>query len=190
MLERHCRLIYEFMIDGNQAAAARRAGYHGPHLDSVASRLFQKPAIAEELARQLAIRSRRTGINADRVIREVARVALSDPRQLFDASDCLLPVNALDDDIAAAVASIEVEELFEGVGENRVLRGYTKKIKLWPKTHALEQLCKYLGLIGYDVNDLPIAFARIISQIRERLESEAGARVGAGESTLIRDSCG
>jgi phage terminase small subunit len=189
MKDRHKRAIDEYFHDFDAVAACRRAGYRGRWVGNLASRLFARPEVVEELAKQRAIRSRATGINADRIIREVARIALADPRQLFDDSGCLLPIHSIDDDTAAAVASIEIEELFEGVGENRVLKGYTKKIKLHPKTAALEQLCKYLGLIGYDLNDLPIAFARVISQIRERLESEAGARAGTSEPTLIPDSC-
>jgi phage terminase small subunit len=57
-----------------------------------------------------------------------------------------LAVSLLDDETAAAIASIEVREEFEGHGEGRRLVGYTKKIRFWDKTAAISMAMKHLGL--------------------------------------------
>ena len=45
-----------------------------------------------------------------------------------------------------ALASVEVDELFEGTGKDREQTGYTKKIKTTDKLKALELLGKHLKM--------------------------------------------
>ena len=56
--------------------------------------------------------------------------------------------NEWDDDTAAAVAGMEITEEYGGRGEERALTGYTKKVKQWEKTRALELLGRHLKLFG------------------------------------------
>src|SRR3546814_6731932 len=44
----------------------------------------------------------------DRVLQEIARLAFSDLRNLFDAQGNLIPVSELSDDAAASLAAVEV----------------------------------------------------------------------------------
>lgn len=85
-------------------------------------------------------------ITADRVLTELARLGFSDVRQLFNDEGALKPINELTDDVAACVSSVEVEELFDGGGKDKVQIGFTKKIKLWDKKGSLEMLGKHLGI--------------------------------------------
>jgi phage terminase small subunit len=86
-------------------------------------------------------RSKRVEITADNVLREIARLGFSDPRKLFDENGNLKPIHELDDDIAAAVAGIDV--VVRGDGENAL---QVRKIKFWDKNNALEKLGKHLRL--------------------------------------------
>ncbi len=88
----------------------------------------------------------RLAISNERVLKEIARLALFDPRNLFRDDGTPKPINELDDDTAAAIAGLEVLEEFEGEGKSRVFVGYTKKYKVADKNAALEKLCKHLGL--------------------------------------------
>lgn len=80
-------------------------------------------------------------ITRERVLREIARLAFSDPRRLFDEEGNLKPVHELDDDTAAAVESIDVSVLPRSSGGHQ-----TRKVKLWDKKSALAKLGEHLGL--------------------------------------------
>jgi len=92
-----------------------------------------------------------TGIaSAARVLQEASRLALFDPRKLFHDDGSPKPINELDDDTAAAIAGLDVEEKFEGSGDERVFVGYTKKYKVADKNSSLEKLFKHHGLYELD----------------------------------------
>lgn len=76
------------------------------------------------------------GVTATRILQETAAVAYADPRKLFREDGSLKAVNELDDQTAAAVASVEYEDLKDG-GETI---GRVAKIKTRDKLKALEML--------------------------------------------------
>lgn len=77
-------------------------------------------------------------VTRERLLREIARLAFADPRRLLRENGTMLPLHELDDDTAAAIASVEVDE-------------YGKlKYKLWDKGAALEKLAKVLGVYEKD----------------------------------------
>jgi phage terminase small subunit len=136
----------EYLVDLNGTAAAKRAGYSAKTARVMAQQNLENPAVINQLAVLMKERSERTQVTADRVITEVARLGFSDLRKLFDDKGALLPIYQWPEDAAAAVSAVEVDELFEGFGENRVQVGYTKKVKLWDKGKALEMLGRHLKL--------------------------------------------
>jgi hypothetical protein len=85
------------------------------------------------------------GADASKIVTELVRVGLSDPREIFDANNNLLDVKAWPDHVAAAVASIEIEERTRGGGDN-VEHYLVKKVKYWPKVEALGKLLLHLGI--------------------------------------------
>ena len=70
--------VEEFAIDMNATQAAIRAGYSAKTAKEQATRLLSNVYVAAEIARGRAARSERTGITADRVLQELARVAFFD----------------------------------------------------------------------------------------------------------------
>jgi phage terminase small subunit len=136
----------EYIVDLNATQAAIRAGYSQRTARAIAQELLVKAEVVAKVQALMDERANRTQVTADRVITEVARLGFADLRKLFDANGGLLPVDQWPDDIAAAVASVEVDELFQGYGENRIQVGYTKKVKLWDKGKALEMLGRHLKL--------------------------------------------
>ena len=95
---------------------------------------------------QLAQRERapRTELTQDRVLLELARIAFSDLRAVYDEYGHLLDVNNIPLGTAAAIASWDVDKknLTAGRGTVEHIR-----IRFWDKVRALELLAKHLGLL-------------------------------------------
>jgi phage terminase small subunit len=139
--------VREYLIDLNATQAAVRAGYSPKWADRQAHLLIEKNrVIADAIQAALKKHNEKLDITADMVLRELARVAFSDARRLYNDDGSLKTPNELDDDTAAALAGIDTFEEFAGRGEIRQIIGYTKKIHRWDKVKSLELLGKHLGL--------------------------------------------
>ena len=73
------RFVEEYLIDLNATQAAIRAGYSPKTANEQGARLLAKVSVQTAISKAQAERSRRTGINQDRVIRELAKVAFLNP---------------------------------------------------------------------------------------------------------------
>lgn len=134
------------MVDLNATQAAIRAGYSPKTAGAIGEKLLKKAEISADIERRKTAQLERVEVRADEVLAELKRLGLSDLRDAFDSNGHLLDVKSLPDDIAHSIAGIEVEELFEGHGEDREHIGRVKKIKLWDKNKALESLGRHLQL--------------------------------------------
>lgn len=132
----------EYLHDLNAAAAYRRAGYtaRGNSAEVNAARLLRNAQVAEAIEKAMAERAARTEISADRVLRELSKVAFFDVRKTFNNNGSIKPISELDDDTAAALVSLDVVEL--GGDEGCVIR----KVRLADKLRALELIGKHLGM--------------------------------------------
>lgn len=139
-------------LDSQNASAAYRIAYNTERMkeatvNRTAKRLADNPKI---IARMNELRKpiiKKAQLRLEDVITENARIAFFDIRTMFDANGNIKPVQDWNDNIGAAVSSIEVFEEFDGHGKDRVYIGQTKKIKFWDKSAALDKLMKHLG--GY-----------------------------------------
>ncbi|WP_336717536.1 terminase small subunit [Asaia bogorensis] len=143
------RFVSEYLVDLNATQAAIRAGYSEKAAGQTAFNLLKKTEIQAAISEAQKARSVRTQVNQDRVIQEIARIGLSDIRAAFSETGSLLPPSEWSDDLAAAVAAMEVERRTEGRGDDAEVY-YVTKLKLWDKNSALEKLCKHLGLYEKD----------------------------------------
>lgn len=105
-------------------------------------------------------------ITSDRVLNELARIGFSDIRKFYNDDNSLKAVKDLDDDCAAVVSSIEVDEIWEydPVEERRKQTGETKKLKMNDKKGSLELLGRHLGLWKDNANDQPPTAVTLIVQ--------------------------
>jgi phage terminase small subunit len=141
------RFVQEYLIDLNATQAAIRAGYSPRTAAEQGARLLTNVKISAAIAAAMQSRQQRTEITADRVLKELARVALLDPRGFFDSDGKLKKVTDLTEDQAAALAGMESLEYFEGSGRDREQVGWTRKIKWWPKVEALRLLMQHMGML-------------------------------------------
>lgn len=140
------RFVEEYPVDFNASAAARRAGYSVKTAASIGYELLRKPEIQEAIRKQTEKLAKRAEITVDRVLAELGALAFSDQRKFFDEDGNLLPIHELDDETAAAIASFEVEELFDTRGREREQIGTLRKIKRFDKARPLELLGRYLQM--------------------------------------------
>jgi len=80
------------------------------------------------------------GVTAHRLIGHLAAVAFSDIRDLFGPDGEMKKPSDWSDEVAAAIESIETDELYAGIGKDRVQIGHTRKVKRAPKLKAIELL--------------------------------------------------
>lgn len=141
------RFVEEYLVDLNATQAAIRAGYSEATAKEQGSRLLTNVNIAEAIAEAQKARSERTGITADRVLQELARIGFSDLRNCLTSEGHLVDPQDWDDDTAAAISSLEVVKTNRGEKEekDRPIE-YTHKIKVWDKNSALEKIGKHLGM--------------------------------------------
>lgn len=164
--------VAEYLVDLAPGPAAIRAGYSARGANQAAHRLLQEPAVQDALAEAMAARSRRTHISADRVLRELARIAFSDIRDsmVWDEAGGIRLLDSIDigDDAAAAI---------QEVSETRTGAQVTRKVKLASKHAALVALMPHLGLKTQAAEDISAT-----EQARKLLETLRAmeATVGAG----------
>ena len=137
LTEKQKRFAEEYLVDLNATQAAIRAGYSPDTANEQGSRLLANVNIKSTVDKMIAERSRRTGINADRVIREIAKIAFVNAGEIVDLDTALLMDKISDDDMAA-IRSVKVKTF----GED----GVEREVKLADKLKALELLGKHLGL--------------------------------------------
>lgn len=174
------RFIDEYMIDLNATQAAIRAGYAPGSADVQGPRLMGNVRVRARLDERLAERSKRTGINADRVLRELARIALVDSSDVIDFDDATVREGAQRED-TAAIASIKCKTTTIGgeVGKETVER----EIKLHDKVKALELLGKHLGMFTEKVKieaDITTKAEPMTAEQKLELVREAAELYGKG----------
>jgi phage terminase small subunit len=144
------RFVEEYPVDFSAAGAMRRAGYKGKTeavLRVSAYRMLTKPAVQIALQDRIGKLTERADEITRKVIQELLRIAFSDIRKLFNADGGLKEIRTLDDESAACIASIEIEDSTIRLPDQEPTRlTYTKKVKLWDKNSALDKLCRYMAL--------------------------------------------
>lgn len=133
---------------GTDAAIA--VGISPKNAGQWAHRALKNPDVKARIDANRAQLAEKFSLRSEDILRELAKIVYFDPRKLMAPDGTVLPINEWPDDVAGAIASIEVEELFDGRGEKREKIGVLKKIKAWNKGQAIEQAMKHLGLFELD----------------------------------------
>lgn len=131
----------EYLIDLNATQAAIRAGYSPKTARFIANENLTKPNIQSRIQRVMAERSKRTGINQDRIVLELAKIAFANifdclqiknnHVELFDTAD-------IPPDARAAIKEIKQSN-------------YGISLTLYDKIRALELLGRHLGMFTSNI---------------------------------------
>lgn len=139
------RFVEEYLVDLNATQAAIRAGYSPATAKDIGCENLAKPNVRARIDEAMAELSRRTGVNQERIIRELARVAFLNAPKVVNAKDATVLEDASEDD-TAAIASIKVKVVqgdFESV---------EREVKFADKLKALELLGKHFGMFTDNIN--------------------------------------
>jgi phage terminase small subunit len=113
---------------------------------TMGSRWLNRVEIASYITQRRDAVSKKVDVSQERIVKEYARIAFADPRKAFTDSGELKELKDIDDDTAAVIAGIEVDEVWDGRGEKRQQTGFTKKVKFWNKVSALDSLSEMQGI--------------------------------------------
>jgi len=134
--------IDEYLIDLNATQSAIRAGYNPNAAKDMGYRNLNNDKIKSEIAKAMADRSRRTGINADRVLEELAKIGFLNPADVVNVKTGVIKNNASNDDLSA-IQVIKVKESEFDSGSSTEC-----EIRFHDKHKALELLGKHLGIFS------------------------------------------
>lgn len=139
LTDKQQRFVDEYLIDLNATQAAIRAGYSAKTADQQGSRLLANVKVKQAVAEKQAQRSKRTGVNQDRVVLELAKVAFAKMTDIVD-SEGRIKEDASPDDLAC-IESIKYKE-----SDNEYGGSVEREVKIASKLKALELLGKHLGM--------------------------------------------
>ena len=146
----HRRMLFveAYIANGNNATeAAKQASYKETGAHTQGPRLLKDDEVRKILAQRQAEIAKKFALTAENVIAELSKIVHADMRKLFTEDGKLLPMDQWPEDIASAISSVEIDELFAGRGNQREQIGFTKKLKLWDKNSALTLAMRHLGML-------------------------------------------
>ncbi len=139
LTEKQQRFVDEYLIDLNATQAAIRAGYSAKTANEQGTQNLAKLSIQTEIAKRMAERSKRTGVNQDRVVLELAKIAFVKMTDIVDEHGKIKD-SAAEDDLAC-IESIKYKESESDTGSS-----VEREVKISSKLKALELLGKHLGM--------------------------------------------
>ena len=107
MNDKQAAFVREYLVDKNGSAAARRAGYSEKTAHAISSRLLRDPRVSGAVKTGLDKLAQETGVIAERVLQEYARVAFSDPTDFVQIKDGAVSVTDTAELTPAQAAALE-----------------------------------------------------------------------------------
>lgn len=143
MTKKQQRFVEEYLIDLNATQAAIRAGYSVRFANTNANKILQNTTLQAAIGRAIAERSKRTGVNQDRIVLELAKIAFVNMADVVDMNSVTIKADANRDDLAS-ICSVRVKTFPCKSGE----LGIEREVKTYDKIKALELLGKHLGMFS------------------------------------------
>lgn len=158
LTEKQKRFVEEYLIDLNATQAAVRAGYSTKTANEQGSRLLANVSIKNAVDKAMAERSKRTGINQDRVLQELAKMGFAKITDVIDPETAKVKQDASEDDLAC-IQSIKIKPNEWGT---------EREVKMYDKRAALVDIGRHLGMFKDNMAvtvEVSEKFDDIISQL-------------------------
>ncbi len=131
----------EYPVDLNATQAAIRSGYSELTAGQAASRLLKNVKIQDGIQESFRLRSFRTEVSQDMVLKELATIAFADMAVYVEWGPSGMTLRASEELPEAATRAVAE------VSESITVGGHNTKFKLYDKIRALELLAKHLGML-------------------------------------------
>ncbi|MBC7866249.1 MAG: terminase small subunit [Gloeobacteraceae cyanobacterium ES-bin-316] len=144
--KRH-ELFAQYYVEKPVASdAAIRAGYPIKSARATGSGLLTYPNIRKRIKSLQAELFAKIGINQERVLGDLVKLAQFDIRELYNEDGSFKLMSELTREQAMMITGIETEELTAGTGNGeRITLGFLKKVKFLDRLAAIEKLVKVAG---------------------------------------------
>ncbi len=87
----------------------------------------------------------------EKLLREIRQLSYFDIRLVLNDDGSVMPPKDWPTEVASAIVGMDVADMFEGKGEERIQTGILKKLKFVDKVKALEMQAKNLKLLTEQV---------------------------------------
>jgi phage terminase small subunit len=167
--------VSEYLVDLNATKAAQRAGLASETNDrsgsAVGARLLANASVRQAVEVEFAKRLDRIELTQDRVIQELAIIALSDiiDYEVNEITGRLVPLG--NRRISRAVQSVKIKRQTWTDSGGTTRSEVTTEIKLWDKLRAVELLMRHMGMLSGDDDTKSKG---TIEQRRDRAVTELG----------------
>lgn len=183
------RFIDEYLIDLNATQAYRRAypgsSYRTANIEG--PKLRVKPSIKAEIDAAKKARRQRTHLTADKVVRELARIAFADVFEVYAADGSILPVRMIPPEVRAAVSAVKVRKerttRRTDRGQDVTVHECEVEYKFWPKVEALSKLCDHLGLAAGELTPLESLLAVLPAPLAGQVRAALAGTLPPGGGT-------
>ncbi|ESY02288.1 terminase small subunit [Mesorhizobium sp. LNJC405B00] len=143
---RQTRFVEEYLVDLNGKQAAIRAGYSENSAEAEASRLLRNVKVSAAVAVALEARAKKTGIDAEWLLRRLVDEATADIADLFDDDGNLKPLKAWPKIWRTGlVAGVE----FETITVKGKKTGTIGKVKLSDRAKRLDMIGKHVDVQAF-----------------------------------------
>lgn len=136
MTKKQKLFVEEYLIDLNATQAAIRAGYSPDTAKEIGCENLTKPNIKALIDKAMAERSKRTGINQDRVLNELAKIGFAKITDVVDPETAQIKPDATEEDLAC-IQSIKIKPNEWGT---------EREVKMYDKKAALVDIGRHLGM--------------------------------------------
>lgn len=147
MTAKEQRFVEEYLAGLNGTRAAIRAGYSPKTACAIASENLKKPKIAAEVARRTHASRRRFEADAERVIKELRRIAFADISGIFDGRGRIKNPDDWPQEAWDGIESVRYSEKLAPDHDGKAQRlSYRVVIRRKDTLRALEALAECWGL--------------------------------------------
>ena len=179
------RFAVEFILDRNNTAAAKRAGYSERTAESQGSRLLKNVKVATRVAELTLAQTERLEFTADDILRESKNLALTHMGDFIDADGYVVGnLKDLPESVLACIQSVEQTTTIEPSG-NTVIK---QRLKLYDRLKALQVAGQHIDIRAFvnqhdhQVSSVGMNLSERLDEIRRKQAERTKEAVERGES--------
>jgi phage terminase small subunit len=150
LTDKQAMFAAEYLVDLNASAAAIRAGFAKKTAGQQGWQLLQNTLVRDEIDRLKAARTESLKVDATKLLRQLEEELDADLADVYFEDGTLKPVHEWPMVFRKGlVVGIEVEEIFEGRGKDRVKVGEFKKLKFADRFRVKELIGKHRDVMAW-----------------------------------------